>query len=67
MGGCKWNLGKKQRTIIEIGDGEYFFDQDGNKYIDGPDGMWCVQIGYGRIEMAEAIEDQIGKLAYFSP
>ena len=61
------NLGKNQRTIIEKGEGVYLFDQDGKKYIDGPGGMWCVQIGYGRTEMAKAIADQIGKLAYFSP
>ena len=54
------NLGENQRTIIERGEGVYLFDQDGNKYIDGPSGMWCVQIGYGRSEMAKAIPDQIG-------
>ena len=61
------NLGENQRTIIERGEGVYLFDQDGNKYIDGPGGMWCVQIGYGRAEMAKAISDQVGNLAYFSP
>ncbi|WP_267885463.1 aminotransferase class III-fold pyridoxal phosphate-dependent enzyme [Ruegeria atlantica] len=35
--------------------------------IDGPGGMWCTQIGYGREEMAEAIAEQARNLAYFSP
>jgi putrescine aminotransferase len=35
--------------------------------IDGPAGMWCVQVGYGRHEIADAMADQARKLAYFSP
>ena len=43
------------------------YDEKGQKLIDGPGGMWCVQIGYGRKEMAEAIADQIIKIPYYSP
>ena len=52
---------------IDSADGIYLWDADGKRYIDGPGGMWCVQIGYGRREMAEAISDQVMKLPYTSP
>ena len=38
--------------------GIYLWDASGKKFIDGPGGMWCVQIGYGRQEMADAIAKQ---------
>ena len=35
--------------------------------IDGPAGMWCVNIGHGRREIADAIARQAAEMAYFSP
>ncbi len=55
------------RMIAARGDGIYLYDPEGRRYIDGPGGMWNVQIGYGRQEMAEAIAEQALKLAYHSP
>lgn len=52
---------------IERAEGIYLWDADGKRYIDGPGGMWCVQIGYGRKEMASAISDQVLTLPYTSP
>lgn len=52
---------------IESADGIYLWDATGKRYIDGPGGMWCVQIGYGRKEMASAIGEQTLKLPYTSP
>ena len=60
-------LGKNKRTVIERGDGIYVYDSDGNRLLDGPGGMWCVNIGHGREEMARAIYDQIMRLSYTSP
>ena len=54
-------------TLIEKGKGIYLWDKSGKRYIDGPGGMWCTQIGYGRKEMADAISDQVMKLPYASP
>ena len=45
---------------VEGSEGAYVIDIDGNKYLDGIGGLWCVNIGYGREEMVEAIE-QTGK------
>ena len=60
-------IGEQRRTIVGAGDGIYVTDTDGNRLIDGPGGMWCVNIGHGRKEMADAIADQAMKLSYFSP
>src|SRR6056300_1193007 len=56
-----------EMTQISSADGIYLVDGHGNKLIDGPGGMWCVNIGYGRKEMADAIADQVMKMTYSSP
>ena len=53
--------------IINNSNGIYLFDENGKKYIDGPGGMWCVNLGYGRKEIAQEIAKQCEKLPYFSP
>lgn len=60
-------IGSTARTVIDRADGIYVYDSDGNKLIDGPAGMWCVNIGHHRQEMADAISDQVMKLGYASP
>ncbi|MEQ9261280.1 MAG: aminotransferase [Roseovarius sp.] len=55
------------RPIAQGAEGIYLIDPEGKRYIDGPGGMWCVQIGYGRKEMAEAIAQQTLQIAYHSP
>ncbi|WP_335870867.1 aspartate aminotransferase family protein [Bacillus sp. 2205SS5-2] len=39
--------------------------QDGKRYLDAMAGLWCVNIGYGRDELAEAAYEQLKKMAYF--
>jgi putrescine---pyruvate transaminase len=56
-----------QRMVAARGEGIHVLDAEGRRFIDGPGGMWCVQIGHGRREMAEAIAEQAMKLAYQSP
>ena len=60
-------IGSHQRTLLDQGDGVYVIDSEGNKLIDAPAGMWCVNIGHGREEMAQAIYDQVMSLTYVSP
>lgn len=55
------------RMIAARGEGIHLIDASGKRYIDGPGGMWCVQIGYGREEMAEAIAEQATRLPFHSP
>lgn len=59
--------GRADRSIIERAEGIYVYDETGARLIDGPGGMWCTQIGYGRTEMAEAIAAQMTRLTYINP
>lgn len=52
-------------VIVETGQGIRFSDATGRSYIDGFAGLYCVNIGYGRTEVAEAISRQAHKLAYY--
>ncbi len=52
---------------ISRGAGARLVDSDGREYIDAVGGMWCTNIGLGRDEMADAIADQVRKLAYANP
>jgi adenosylmethionine-8-amino-7-oxononanoate aminotransferase len=51
-------------SVIVKGDGVYIFDAEGNRLLDGPAGMWCMQTGYGRREIADAVAEQIMTLSY---
>lgn len=61
------NVREKGSLVIAESEGIYVYDSDGNKMIDGPAGMWCVNVGYGRQEIADAIADQAMRMTYFSP
>ncbi len=61
------SAGGADRTVITRADGIYVEDSTGARMIDGPAGMWCTQIGYGRKEMADAIAQQITQLTYINP
>ena len=52
--------------VIANSEGAYIYDNDGNKYLDGLGGMWCVNIGYGRDELADVMAEQARKLPYAS-
>ncbi|MEE9299977.1 MAG: aminotransferase [Alphaproteobacteria bacterium] len=55
---------EKGPMIIESGKGIYITDNKGNSYIDAMASLFCVNIGYGRSEVADAIARQAHKLAY---
>ena len=57
--------GEIPNRIISGGEGCYIFDRDGNKFLDGFAGLYCVNIGYGRSEVSEAIAQQAKKLSYY--
>ena len=61
------NLGQDHTTpLITRGEGVYVYDELGRKILDGPGGMWCMQVGYGRKEIADAISQQALTLSYAS-
>ena len=51
--------------MIVRGSGAYVFDQRGRRYLDGLSGLFTVQVGHGRREIAEAGARQAAELAYF--
>ena len=52
--------------IIQRGEGVHIFDSQGRKYLDGFAGLWCVNIGYGRPEIAEAVSRQMNELPFYN-
>jgi len=52
--------------VIAESEGSYVLDSEGKKYIDGIGGLWCVNIGYANQEMADAIAEQVRRIAYYS-
>ncbi|CAM3115748.1 aminotransferase [Filibacter tadaridae] len=54
-----------QPTVAVSGEGSWFTDEEGNKYLDGVSGLWCLNLGYGRQEIADAAAEQMKKLSYF--
>jgi taurine-pyruvate aminotransferase len=43
--------------VITEGDGVWVTDLDGKRYLDGMSGLWCVNVGYGREELARAAKN----------
>ena len=51
--------------VIVKGEGPYIFDDKGKRYLDGLAGLFTVQVGHGREELAEAAAKQAKELAFF--
>jgi adenosylmethionine-8-amino-7-oxononanoate aminotransferase len=51
--------------VIERGEGSYIWDTNGRKYLDALSGLFTVQVGHGREELAQAAAAQSRKLAFF--
>ena len=61
------NPGAQQQAKIWVeGRGAVITDTDGGTYIDGLSGLWCVNVGHGRAELANAAQQQMSTLAYCS-
>ncbi|MBV7255288.1 aminotransferase class III-fold pyridoxal phosphate-dependent enzyme [Pacificimonas sp. WHA3] len=53
-------------TIISRGEGCYVWDSDGNRLLDGMAGLWCVNVGYGRNELADVAAKQMRELPFYN-
>jgi len=51
--------------IMAEGHGARIVDTAGREYLDAMAGLWCVNVGYGRTEIARAVSEQIEKLSFF--
>jgi adenosylmethionine-8-amino-7-oxononanoate aminotransferase len=52
--------------IIVRGEGCYVYDEHGNRYLDGLSALFCVNIGHGRADIAQAGADQAKELGFFT-
>ena len=59
-------LAKKGARVITRAKGVMLTDSDGHEIIDGMAGLWCVNVGYGRQELADAAARQIMELPYYN-
>ncbi len=59
-------LNAKGARIITRAEGVTLTDSEGNRILDGMAGLWCVNIGYGRKELAAAAARQIEELPYYN-
>lgn len=60
------DLAKTGARIITSADGVTLTDSEGNKILDAMSGLWCVNIGYGRHELADAAARQMRELPYYN-
>ena len=60
------SLADRGTRIITRADGVYLYDSEGNRILDGMSGLWCVALGYGRRELAEAAYRQMLELPYYN-
>lgn len=59
-------LAKKGVRIITKADGVWLTDSEGEVILDAMAGLWCVNIGYGREELADAAARQMRQLPYYN-
>jgi putrescine aminotransferase len=53
--------------IVSGARGVHVYDTSGRAYLDGMAGLWCVNLGYGREDLVEAIAEQARRLPYYTP
>ena len=59
-------LKAKGVRVMVRGDGIYLWDSEGNKILDGMSGLWCVNVGYGRTRISEAVYRQMETLPFYN-
>ena len=59
-------LNREGVRVITKADGVYLWDSEGKRMIDGMAGLWCVQLGYGNKELAEAGYEALKSLPYYN-
>src|ERR1700704_3551815 len=52
--------------VIARGEGCYVYDEHGKRYLDGLSALYCVNIGHGRAEIAEAAARQVRELGFYT-
>ncbi len=59
-------LNETGARVMVKGDGIYLWDSEGKRIIDGMSGLWCVNVGYGRTSISEAVYRQMETLPFYN-
>ena len=59
------DLEKRPPLEIVRADGCWVYDSEGRRYLDAMAGLWCVNVGYGRREIVDAVTEQMARLPYY--
>ncbi|WP_339437643.1 aspartate aminotransferase family protein [Pseudomonas sp. EL_65y_Pfl1_R32] len=59
-------LNERGVRVIESSKGVYLHDTEGNRILDGMSGLWCVAVGHGRSEIADAVAKQLRDLTFYN-
>jgi len=59
-------LAAKGTRVIVRAEGVYLYDSDGKQILDAMAGLWCVNVGYGRVELADVARAQMVELPYYN-
>ena len=60
------DLATRGARVITRAENIYVWDSEGKKILDAMSGLWCVNAGYGRRELAQAAYDQMMTLPYYN-
>jgi putrescine aminotransferase len=60
------SLQEKGARVIVRGDGIYIWDSDNKQILDGMSGLWCVNAGYGRTSITQAVAKQMDTLPFYN-
>ena len=60
------DLATRGARVIDRAQDIYIWDSEGQKILDGMSGLWCVNAGYGRQELADAAHAQMMKLPFYN-
>ena len=60
------DLNSRGARVITRAEGIYIWDSEGHKILDGMSGLWCVNVGYGRRELADAAHRQMLELPNYN-
>ena len=65
--GSLQHQGLEKNPPLEVvqAEGCYVYDSEGRPYLDGMAGLWCVNVGYGRREIVDAVAGQMTRLPYY--
>ncbi len=60
------DLASRGARVMTRAEDIYVWDSEGNRFLDAMSGLWCVNVGYGRKELADAAHHQMMTLAYYN-